>query len=107
MAQPGIRATQLADLIRDHVAQWIHRDHAGIFVSVNQVTLKTDLSKATVWVTVFPEKFRGQTMTSLQKKSSAYSKALRTVIRRHSVPVITFSLDTSAEDEAAIDTLLK
>ncbi len=107
MAQPGIRATQIADLIRDHLAGWIHRDFTGFFVSVNQITLSPDIKNATAWITVYPENKQTSVLRDLKKNSRKYSSELRKVIQRHNVPVLDFAVDTSAEDEARISELLK
>jgi ribosome-binding factor A len=106
MAQPGIRATQVADLIRDTVAPWIQRDNAGFFVSINQVTLVADMSRATVWVSVYPANGAGKVLGNLRKKAGQYGRDLRKQVSRHSVPILFFELDSIEEEAGRIDDLL-
>lgn len=95
MAQPNVRATQLADQIRDYLAQWIARDNPGSFVVVTDVTLSEDMQRATVWisspsneVTVF---------THVLNSSKRYQHLLTQNLKRFRVPRLVFALDTAGD----------
>lgn len=95
MADPTIRAAQLADLIRDYLAVWIARDYPGSFIGVSAVTLSPSLKKATAWLT-FPTGNEALFL-DIQKKARHYQHLLVTNVTRYKVPTIVFTIDTRPE----------
>lgn len=95
MADKAIRATMLADQIRDHLATWVARDFPGSFIGISGVTLAPNMHKATAWVT-FPSQDVAQ-FSALQKKSRHCQHLLVTSLTRYKVPRIVFAIDTRPE----------
>src|ERR1044072_3316191 len=103
----AIRAAQLADQIRDYVAEWIARDLPGYLLTVTQVTLSPDLQKGTVWVASFKLEHLQSGLRTLKGLEKTYSRALYQKLRRHSAPHISFVADKSIEEAERIEQLLK
>ena len=102
-----IKSAQLADQIRDYLAQWTARDYPGWFVSVSQVTLRPDLQEAIVWITVLEEEGGHPILEMLRQQTGAYQKQLNRSIKRRFVPKLIFRLDDRVSIENRFDQLLK
>lgn len=107
MSQPAIRAAQLADQIRDFLAEKVARDFTGYLITITQVTLSPDLQKATVWVTSYVPEEKELILNRLRKEGSRYQRELHRSLRRHHGPKLHFQSDYSVEDGERIDQLLK
>lgn len=88
MADRAIRATQLADQIRDYLAVWIRTDFPGELLTVSTVTLKPNLRDATVWVSCFNEGHIPSVTQSLKKREREYHQKLYSTLRRRGLPTL-------------------
>jgi ribosome-binding factor A len=91
----AIRATMLADQIRDYLATWVAREFPGSFLGISAVTLAPNMTKATVWVTLSKNDVR--LFSELQKKERHYKHLLVQHLTRYKVPNISFAIDTRPE----------
>lgn len=103
----AIKAAQLADQIRDSLAEWTSRDLPGYFFSITQVTLTPDLTRATVWVDSLVAKEQSNIINKLNKNVYSYQKELGKKLRRKYVPKISFVPDEREALMKHIDNLLK
>ena len=92
MADRAIRATQLADQMRDYLASWVRIDFPSELLSVTSVTLRPNLRDATVWVSCY----RNEDILRLTKKVKAkerfYQKKLNATMQRRGLPNIHFTV---------------
>ena len=102
----AIKAAQLADAVRDALAQPVQRLTRDCIVSITNVTLSDDKSLATVWIRVFPVERAGQVLHTLRKSAGYLQSELNRALPRRMVPRILFRLDGSIEAEEALDALL-
>jgi ribosome-binding factor A len=103
----AIRAAQLADQIRDYLAEWSQQDLVGYIFSLTQVTVSTNLERATAWVTVFNTEQEAAVISRLNHKSGEYKKKLYRHMQRQTLPNIEFRPERNSEMDAAFSQLLK
>ena len=103
----SVKAAQLADLVRDLLAGYIHKEFPTPIVTVTSVSLSPDFNRATAWVRVFPVGESKATEARLQKMTGMLQHHLKRDIARKFVPDIQIRLDTNLEDETHIAELLK
>lgn len=97
VSDPGIRAAQLADQMRDYLAEWIARDFAGYLISVSQVTLRADLHVANVWLTFFGVEDEAALLASVRRRGRQYQRDLNGRVSRHKLPKLTFYLEKGSQ----------
>lgn len=102
----SIKAAQLADAVRDALALPLQQDHPGCILSITNVTLSDDKSRATVWLRFFPAEQGSKTLASATRKRAHYQRILQSKLPRRMVPQISFALDNSIEESAKLDSLL-
>lgn len=76
-------------------------------ISVTKVKVTTDLSYATVSVSILNSKNKKQTLAALKKSSGFIRSELAKRINLRNTPEIIFELDESLEYGARIDSILK
>ena len=103
----AIKAAQLADQIRDYLAQWSSEDLFVLFYSITQVTLETDMLSATIWVDVLRPEDETKVMRELTHRQGEYQHKLQRVLQRRTIPRITFKLDEGESLGQRMDDLLK
>lgn len=97
VSDPGIRAAQLADQMRDYLAEWIARDFPGYLISVSQVTLRADLHVANVWLTFFSVADEVAVLAAIRRHARQYQRDLGARVSRHRLPRLTFYLEKGSE----------
>ena len=103
----AVKAAQLADQIRVYLAQWSAQDLFGLFFSITQVTLQTDMQSATAWVDVLRPEDEAKVMRELARNLPTYQRKLQHTLQRRNVPKIGFTIDRQEELSARMDELLK
>ena len=101
MAQPAIRAAQLADAIRDTIAGWLHADYPGSILTVSDVTLTPDNRTATVWILALTDRDRSA-LKRISRDGARYTHRLRHALTRRNVPELTFREDMPETERAAL-----
>ena len=99
------RAAQLADLIRDLLATWIHTDFPGYFVSVTGVTLSPDLQRATAWLHAARPEDK-PVLLAVRNRARQYNQRLHHSVKRRALPLVDFREDYQEEDAQHVDDLL-
>jgi ribosome-binding factor A len=102
----AIKAAQLADQLRDYLAQWTAKDLAGYFFTITYVTLSPDLQRATAWVDVLRPDDTRVVLRRLEKEAPGYQRQLSRTLRRQNIPTIHFALDNRESAAQRIDELL-
>ena len=102
----AVKAAQLADQIRDYLAQWSSQDLFGYFFSITQVTLQLDMQSATAWVDVLQPEHTAKVMRELTRRMPTYQHRLQQVLQRRNIPRLTFKIDEQEELSARMDKLL-
>jgi ribosome-binding factor A len=107
---PYKRSQRVSDLIREEIADIIMyrlKDPRIGFVTVTGVEMTPDLKLARVFVSIFKEEEREETLEILNSSKSFMRSALGRRLRMKFIPGIEFRLDTSIEYGYKIDKLLK
>ena len=102
----AVKAAQLADPLRDYLAQWSAQDLFGLFFSLTQVTLEPDMQSAVVWVDVLQPDQAAKVMRELSRHLPDYQRRLQRSLQRRNVPRISFKLDDRESLSARMDELL-
>ena len=104
--EKGIKAARLADQIRDYLATWTRRDFPGYFFTITQVTLKPDLTMATIWIEVIDPSQLETLLHKLKRKEVPYKHELARTLNRRSSLQLQFLPDSSADIQRQLDQLL-
>lgn len=103
------KAGRVKSLIARDVADIIHTEirnpHIGM-VSVNEVEVADDLSKARVFVSFFGAKYSHQQFEELKKTSGLVRSSLAKKLDIYKVPAIEFVYDDSFERAASLEEAL-
>ena len=107
----GPRREKVSDLIREEVARLIqsemHDTRLG-FVTVTEVRMSPDLKHARIYVSLLAEgAAREQAMDALGAARGFIRRRIGQTLRLKHTPDIHFSLDTSIEYGARIETLIQ
>lgn len=102
----GIKAARLADQIRDYLATWTHQDFPQSFLSITQVTLEPDYSRATAWVELLNPTDK-TAFQKLIKRQGEYQAKLYRALGKISCPRLVFKLDDRPDLNQRFDELLK
>ena len=102
----AVKAAQLADQVRDYIAQWSAQDMPGYLFCVTQVTLSTDLQHAILWVDILQREKQRQILAELGRLAPKYQQRLHREIQRQHLPQISFRLDDRSQVEERFDQLL-
>jgi ribosome-binding factor A len=107
---PYKRSERVADLIREEIADLIMyklKDPRIGFVTVTGVEMSPDLKMAKVYVSIFKEEEREETLEILNSSRSFMRSSLSKRLRMKFIPTIEFRLDTSIDYGFKMDKLLK
>jgi len=106
---PYKRSTRLGDLIREEVAEIIMhkmRDPRLGFVTVTYARISDDLRHATIYISVFEDSKREDTLNILMTSASFIRSELAKKLKIKYIPSLTFRMDRSIEEGLKIDGLL-
>tara|TARA_Y100000310_G_C20339838_1_gene649259 strand:+ start:109 stop:393 length:285 start_codon:yes stop_codon:yes gene_type:complete len=89
------------------VAEYIKREasHKSL-ITVTHVTVAKNLARATIYVSVYPDKFEAEALAYLKKKRSDIHARIGKDTKLKIVPVIEFSVDSGEKNRQKIDTIL-
>jgi ribosome-binding factor A len=107
---PYKRSQRVSDLIREEIADIIMyrlKDPRIGFITVTGVDITADLKFAKVFVSIFKEEERDQTLEILNSAKKFMRSILSKRLKMKFIPNIEFKLDTSIEYGYKIDKLLK
>lgn len=106
---PYKRSTRLGDLIREEVAEIIMhklRDPRLGFVTVTYARMSDDLKHATIYLSVFEDSKRKDTLNIMRASASFIRGELAKKLKVKYIPSLTFMIDESIEQGLKIDRLL-
>ncbi len=106
---PYKRSVRVGDLIREEIADIImHRlkDPRLGFVTVTGAKVSDDLRHATVYVSVFEDIKRGETLKALSSSASFVRNELGKRLKMKFIPRLFFKIDESIEYGQKIDRIL-
>ena len=107
---PYKRSQRVSDLIREEVADIVMyrlKDPRIGFITVTGVDMSEDLKHARVFVSIFKEEDREQSLAILNDARPFIRSSLGKRLKMKFIPGIEFKLDTSIEYGSKIDSLLK
>lgn len=89
------RAEQISEQIREVVSTYINKNTNGkSIISVTTVDINEKLDKATVFVTVLPEKEEPVALDFLQRKGTEIRKTVMKSLNIARIPFIEIKIDT-------------
>ncbi|GAB4537765.1 MAG: 30S ribosome-binding factor RbfA [Thermodesulfovibrionia bacterium] len=106
---PYKRSIRLGDLIREEVAEIIMhrmRDPRLGFVTVTYARISDDLRHATIYLSVFEDSKKKDTLNILKASASFIRGELAKKLKIKYIPSLTFMIDESIEQGLKIDRLL-
>jgi len=106
---PYKRSTRLGDLIREEIAEIIlHklRDPRIGFVTVTGAEVSEDLRHATIYLSVFEDSKREDTLSIVRASASFIRGELGKRLKIKYIPFLTFRIDKSMEYGMKMDRLL-
>jgi len=101
----SFRKEILNTLLRKEVSKIMMKevDFGKTLVTVTQVQLSNDLSKAKILITVFPESEEKNALFELQKNIYHLQKILNKKVKMKKVPKISFEIDQGMKNLYKID----
>lgn len=106
---PYKRSARLGDLIREEVAEIIMhkmRDPRLGFVTVTYAKMSDDLKHATIYLSVFEDSKKEDTLNIMRASASFIRGELAKKLKIKYIPYLTFMIDESIEQGLRIDRLL-
>ncbi|MEW5805398.1 MAG: 30S ribosome-binding factor RbfA [Patescibacteria group bacterium] len=104
------RVPRLEELILRELGQIIQREfeHSSKdFVSITRVHLGKDLTRATIFVSVFPEQDQEEIIKNLNQSSGFLGSFLSKRMRAYNLPKLYFKYDPSVSNEAKVYDLIE
>ena len=102
------RIEQVNALVQERVSDWLLRnlELKDVLVTVTTVKTTPDLKHAKVLVSVLPVAKRGTTLEKLRRLTPELNRDLFHEFTMHSVPKISFGIDTLEVEAARIEDIL-
>ncbi len=95
-----MRISKVNELITQELGKIIQENiefEPGVMVTVLRADTSETLENTTVYVSIFPEKYRGSAMETLKSRIGEIQKALNRQLSLRFVPKILFKIDDSME----------
>ena|SRR5688572_18714736 len=101
------RTERVNDLIRDELSDLLLREvrdpRLGVLISITHVEVTPDLNNARVSVSVMaPPAEQQEALKALNAAAAFFHRELKSRIDMRRIPFLTFKLDTSIEEAAAV-----
>jgi ribosome-binding factor A len=107
----GFRTEQVGGVIRNELSTLIRQavdETRNALVTITKVSLSPDFQLARIYISVFPESADSQgIIDALTNNRGRLKRDLGRAIHLRRIPDLEFKLDTTAEESARIDELLK
>ncbi len=103
------RIEKINELIRLKLSEIIKKElefAQGELITITRIKTSPDLKSCRVFITVFPEKYRGSALEILRKKAHILRKQLNEEMTTKFTPNLNFVLDEQEVYAAQIDKLL-
>ena len=100
------RINKINQLLLKELAQLIHQEFPGKFITVIAVETTLDIKNAKVWVSVLSQD-EETILKELEEKKGSFQSYLGKKLFIKTIPKISFSIDKSPERVAKIEELLK
>lgn len=99
------RMDQVNELLRNELALLISRSFSmeGVLATVTYVSCSPNLARATIGVSILPDKLTGSAMEQLRKQSSEFSGILRKKIKIKSIPKFNWVVDDRERHAAKLE----
>ena len=93
--------------LRDVAAEFVSRESTRTsLITVTTVFLSSDLSKATVFITVFSETAEQEALDFLKRKKGELRAYAHERVKIRRIPLFDFEIDIGEKNRQQIDTLL-
>ena len=94
--------------MRDVAAEFVSREsNRTSLITVTSVFLSSDLSKTTVFITVFPETAEQEALDFLKRKKGELRAYAQERVKMRRIPLFDFEIDVGEKNRQQIDTLLR
>ncbi len=95
------------EILRDLAAKFLQENGNGSsLLTVTRVELTKDRKHATIFFTVFPDKFEKTAFSFVERKSKEFRNYIKENARLAWIPEISFKIDFGEKNRQRIDTLL-
>jgi ribosome-binding factor A len=101
------RRERVRHLLRDLAAEFINAESdTRALITVTDVDISADLEKATIFVSIYPERDEEETLHFLKRKRHELRLFVSSHTRLKSTPAFDFEIDEGEKNRQRIDTLL-
>ena len=101
------RDERIREILRDMGARFLSINGNGTsLMTVTSVELTRDEKRATIFFTVFPEKFQKTALEFAKRKRSQFKKFVKENSKLGKIPQMDFEIDLGEKNRQKIDSLL-
>ena len=94
-------------VLRDAAAEFVSREsNRKSLITVTSLSLSNDFSKATVLISVYPEKAEKEALDFLKRKRGELRTYLGKKIKTKRIPFVDFEIDTGEKERRRLDEIL-
>lgn len=97
-----IFAAELREQVQNLITRGLNDPRVQGMITVTRVDLAPDMSRASFWVSVLPEKNQAKVIAGLRHASKHFRHQLGEKIKNMRMPEIAFELDTGLKKQAAV-----
>lgn len=103
----GTRDEKMKDILHDLGARFLSLNGNGSsLLTVTRTELTKDLKRATIFFTVFPDKFEKTAVEFAKRKRSEFKEFVKENSKLGRIPQLDFEIDTGEKNRQKIDNLL-
>ncbi len=101
------RQEKVANFIKELSAQFLGRENNGTsLITVTSATVSPDLKRATVFITVLPDKKEKEALEFAKRKRGELREFLKTKLEIKTIPFLEIGIDLGEKNRQKIDELL-
>lgn len=102
------RTDKVSNLIKEKTALFLNRENNGTsLITVTSATVSPDLKKATIFITVLPDKFENTALLFAKRKRPEIREFLKKHMMTKVIPFIEIEVDRGEKNRQKIDELLR
>lgn len=104
----SLRIDKVNSLLRNIVSSFVGREFKdGIIITVTRVETSSDLRKAKIFVSVFPDNKSDDTLKLLQKKSWDLKKYAQPLLKMKFLPEFDFEIDYGEKNRQRLEEIVQ
>ncbi len=101
------RQNKIKDLFMEMAAQFLQSEsNYTSLITVTNADVSSDLKKATIFVTVFPEDSEKDALNFLKRKRKGFREFAKSKARLRRIPFFDFEIDRGEKNRQLIDSLV-